>query len=327
MKPDIDWANIQVLSIIPHQEQDWIEYKGRRTLDLTIPNVNENDLKNTLSKSISAFCNTGGGYLLLGINGQTFQVDDGGVDRVIKPNGTRSWLEDIIPTLVDPGIKDFNVIEISFGQIPEITDPNRAIYIIDLPDSTLAPHQASDNKYYGRIGGKSKPLSHRFVIDILGRRTDPQIDPLFSLEYENGKLDLLIILENNGRVMGNYVSGWVMIPKYLIPEEYLVGSSLELINNIQYYRLHIENIARDIIGINPSTMLPYSVVRQVPILRGVVFMERQELKITPFRFMGPKINERKVYWELAVDNSPMKNGEITFAEIINHSKRFDPNDL
>lgn len=36
MKPEIDWTKISNLDILPHQELDWIEYKGRRAIDLTL---------------------------------------------------------------------------------------------------------------------------------------------------------------------------------------------------------------------------------------------------------------------------------------------------
>lgn len=246
----IDWMKISNLDLLPHQELDWIEYKGRRSIDLSLPNISENDVKNTLSKAISAFANSSGGYLVLGINNTTYTVDDGGVSRNIKTCGTKEWLEDIPPTLVDPVLPSFNVFEITSVQINEISDPSQAIYIIDIPDSPAAPHQANDLKYYGRIGRKSRPLSHRFVLDILGRRKDPQIELNFSLSIENGKPFLIIILINKGNILANYVAGWVRIPKYLIPPLNINFDEIERVDNIEYMNIYIENTKKDILSIS-----------------------------------------------------------------------------
>lgn len=327
MVQKIEWMKINNLDLLPNQEPDWIEYKGRRSIDLTQSNTSENDTRNTLSKAISAFANSGGGYLLLGINNSTYTVDDGGVDRNIKKCGTREWLEDIIPSLVEPSLPSFNVIEITSEQIEEISNPSRAIYVIELPDSPAAPHQANDMKYYGRIGGKSKPLPHRFVMDILGRRKNPEITPQFALVKEHDKLILFVLLENTGLVMGNYVAGWVMIPKYLIPDELLKNYELDEMDNIPYCRISIANIVEDATGINTQTNEVYGIKRYIPILCGVDFIIKQELKKKPFNNQIVGLSGDKILWKLAVDNAPMKSGEILFSQIIMQSKKFDPYDL
>jgi hypothetical protein len=53
---------------------------------------------------------------------------------------------------------------------------DKAIFVIEIPDSESAPHQATDRKYYARIAGKSKPIGHRMVLDILGRIKHPKIE-------------------------------------------------------------------------------------------------------------------------------------------------------
>ena len=322
MKPEIDWLQQHDLSILPHQEVDWLEYKGRKVIDLTL-GVDENSAKDTLSKAVTAMANSGGGYLILGIDDKTYQVDDGGIDLLIKPCGTRVWLEDIIPTLTDPPLIGFNVIERISKDITEIDDQNRAIYIIDIPDSVHAPHQAKDNKYYGRIGGKSKPLSHQFVKDIMGRRVKAQISLNFVLVSENEKLFLYLLIENNGRVMASNVRGWLRIPKYLIPSDYLQNAWIEEIEHIPYYVKEFDNTVQDITGIDSNTGLNYGIRRTIPILRDVDFIVKQELERRPFELQTAFIKNNKVLWEYAVDNEPMEEGEIEFFQIRNQSKKFD----
>lgn len=323
MKSLIKWSLLNNLDILPKQELDWIEYKGRRAIDISIDGISEDNVKNTLSKAISAFSNSGGGYLVLGINDSTYSIDDGGIFRFIKHCGTKSWLEDIIPTVVNPTLIDFNVIEILSEQISEIINNERGIYIIEINDSKNAPHQAKDNKYYGRIGGKSKPLSHRFVMDIIGRRVNPIIKPWFCLESEGDKVYLNIFLQNDGNVMGNYVSGWAKIPKYLIPETLYKDNDIEEINNQKYYRFFIENRKKEVIGIDRLNSIEYAISRYVPILRGVCFFIRLNLKHEPFEKGVVGLSGEKILWELAVDNAPMTTGEVLFSDILKQSKKFD----
>ncbi len=66
MKDPRDW-NEEYLFALPIGEFDWLEVKGRRSLDTTCAGVNENDVRQTLSKAVSALANTGGGVLVFGL--------------------------------------------------------------------------------------------------------------------------------------------------------------------------------------------------------------------------------------------------------------------
>ncbi len=95
MKPTRDWDEAYILRGLPIGEHDWFETKGRRALDLTIPNVKEHDVRETLSKALSAFANTGGGQVVYGLENQKGaterRVDDGGI-AITGPKGdTRVW--------------------------------------------------------------------------------------------------------------------------------------------------------------------------------------------------------------------------------------------
>lgn len=99
-------------------------------------------------------------------------VDGGGVSTSVKGKAeTREWLEEIIPNLVDFPLSHFNVYSI----LPKSTDSQiiqgKALYVVDIADSLQAPHQSRlDNKYYVRVAGKSRPIGHRLVSDIMNRR-------------------------------------------------------------------------------------------------------------------------------------------------------------
>jgi hypothetical protein len=78
-------------------------------MDFTIPGVKECDVRNELSKQLSAFSNSGGGTLVYGVADplpeQPLKVDNGGVSLKCKGKSTKEWIEDLIPNLVEFPLK------------------------------------------------------------------------------------------------------------------------------------------------------------------------------------------------------------------------------
>lgn len=174
-KPVADWDEDDVLSLPSEGSQ--IERKGTLLLDLTLSEVQESRVLGAMAKQISAFANSGGGQLIYGIN-NSGQVDRGGISRIIKGRqSTKEWLEDILPALTEFAVVGINVYEIlprADGHSSIAKD--KALYVIDVPDSEKAPHQSKqDWIYYVRLGSKSQPASHRMLEDIRNRARYPLI--------------------------------------------------------------------------------------------------------------------------------------------------------
>ena len=68
---------------------------------------------------------------------------------------------------------------------PTKIKPGHGIYVIELPGSPEAPHQAKDHRYYLRIAGKSRPMGHVHVQDVLRRTLPPtnRTRPIWSLRF------------------------------------------------------------------------------------------------------------------------------------------------
>jgi hypothetical protein len=220
-KPARDWTEDDVLSL--PLEDDTLERKGSRLLDLTLSGVDENKVLNELAKQLSAFANTGGGRILYGVT-DAGQVDNGGVSQVIKSGKSpKDWLESIIPTLSDYEIAGVNVYQIS-GQNPgSPIQQGKALFVVDVPDSERAPHQSKrDWLYYVRLGGTSRPAPHRLIEDIRNRARHPDIKVIQSELYNvhtmkrrpdhptmgrsptldaDVSLDVRLTLRNLGRIM------------------------------------------------------------------------------------------------------------------------------
>jgi len=158
-----NWNENDVLAL-PLGENDSFERKGSRLLDLTLPGVKEGDVLNELAKQLSAFSNAGGGQIIYGVDNNG-KVDQGGIAVSVKGNqSTKEWLEDVIPTLTEFEIMGFNVYEIAANAGSSNIAEQKALYIVDVPDSDRAPHQSKrDLKYYVRLPGKSHPAPHRNI--------------------------------------------------------------------------------------------------------------------------------------------------------------------
>jgi hypothetical protein len=240
-----DWDENYVFNL-PIGEFDWLEVKGRRALDLTIQSVNERDVRQNLSRALSAFANSGGGIIVFGLSDPTtrWTVDDGGVDLHVKNPNTREWLEDVIPNLVDAPLSKFNVYVIQRNDATSQILEGRGIFIVEILDSEQAPHQANDHKYYARVGGRSRPIGHKLVADIFGRQQYPKIELEFEIKITKFKIRLLfdsssMLLrsddtdeyathaelvthaQNIGRILARYMNCSILIPVALVPQEEL----------------------------------------------------------------------------------------------------------
>ncbi len=136
---------------------------------------NEGKLRDELAKQFSAFANTGGGSIILGVDNQG--KIDGGIPMVLKGRqSTKEWLEDIIPQLTEPEIVGVRVLDIKREGAKSRIGSDRAICVIEVPDSDRAPHQSvRDRIYYVRLGSKSQPANDRMIRDIHNRALHPNI--------------------------------------------------------------------------------------------------------------------------------------------------------
>lgn len=183
-----------------------------------------------LSKQVSAFANGAGGRIFVGID-DAGRVD-GGVRVDLKGGGTRAWLEDVIPHCVEPQLTRFNVFEVQAipGERSRIR-PGHAVYVIRIDASDDAPHQAHDHRYYLRIAGKSRPMGHIHVEDVLRRRRSPRVElsrvgpygePERILSDPRGPKVVLgfhTVLRNGGRTLARHVGAEILLPRPLVPRD------------------------------------------------------------------------------------------------------------
>lgn len=318
MKPHSEWDEAYVLNL-PPGEFDWVEFKGARALDLTLSGVKEANVREELSRQLSAFSNSGGGALVYGIAnpaaGSPLVVDGGGISLQCKASSTKEWLEDIIPNLVESSLKQFNVLPIESKPGGHIAR-GKAVFLISIPDSEQAPHQANDKRYYARIGGKSVPIGHRFVVDILGRSKHPKMGVRFAFVREtNGDaLELKAWCENTARVFANYVNGELLLPLDCIPSTEHEEDRIVSRDGWRYHRFVFDNVHKDVVGINTQAMQAFTVSRYDPVLPTQAFHIPLRIKFSSL-LKKHDLADKEIIWRVYADNAPVQTERIAIRSI------------
>ncbi|MGH8509226.1 MAG: AlbA family DNA-binding domain-containing protein [Gammaproteobacteria bacterium] len=200
------WTEADV-DALPAGEHDYFERKRGQLF------TNMGDLLGKLAKTISAMANSGGGYIILG-------VDNCGTPDGVPPlqgnTPVRDWLEQKIPRLVEYPLADFRVHIVEPSALSRIP-PAKPVIVIDIGDSALAPHQCAHGggdarkyTYYYRQAGRSEPAPH-FYLELLRQRlvspvleaTLESVAPGWATRVADGVLlatRLRFLVHNRGRV-------------------------------------------------------------------------------------------------------------------------------
>lgn len=159
------WTEADV-GALPAGEHDYFDRKSGLLFN------DPDKLLGALAKALSAFANSGGGHIILGVK------DDGVPDGVPTHQGrtsTKDWLEQKIPHLVSYPLADFRVHVVERSSSSSVPS-GREVVVIDVGDSALAPHQcaygggdARKYLYYHRQAGRSEPAPH-FYLELLRQR-------------------------------------------------------------------------------------------------------------------------------------------------------------
>ena len=225
MKPLDEWTE-DYLASLPSGEDDRFDRKASQALlDAAAVGPERDKKRRDMSCDLSAYANSGGGYLIYGVNDKGDV--DGGVPKTItvkKPSNTYEWLDSLLPGLVEPTLRGFRIKVIERESNSSRILPDHAIYVVEVPDSDDAPHQAGDRRYYIRINGHNQQAPHRVIEDIRNRRRTPKVAALLecrsiSHSWRNAEgmvvleTSLYCVLTNSGPVTAKDVSLAIAVPK------------------------------------------------------------------------------------------------------------------
>lgn len=200
-----NWTETDLLSI-PDEENDTYEYKSSQT------DQKPDTFKKKIYKAASAFWNTGGGILIVGVddNGQI----DGGIPTHIGTQRLRDWADQIISQVNPAGDYTIKVIERE-SETSKIQE-NHVVLVIGFDESYTLPHMAPDNRYYVRAGAHSVPAGHYLVEAMRARRGlhQPTLRALLRQNEQKPSIIELVILTLNDIPALDVVVNCTPLPKY-----------------------------------------------------------------------------------------------------------------
>lgn len=155
---NLDHWDLGRLAELPPVENESLEFKSSR--------VSFNDLGSKISVAASAFWNTGGGVLVVGVddNGKV----DGGIPILVGKKELEDWVDGEVAATEPAGpykTKLLQSYDSSFG-----IEEGKGVLIIGFGESADIPHMAKDCKYYIRAGAHSVPTGRYSVEALLARR-------------------------------------------------------------------------------------------------------------------------------------------------------------
>lgn len=185
MKQPWEWDEDDLLTLIQTGVEESLEldYKGSPSLS------NTDGSKNEISKDISAFANSSGGTIIYGIieNKQTRKPE--AIDNGVDPKEiSREWLEQVTHSRIQRKIDGVRIKQVDLNK----ASPGRVAYVVYIPQSHRAPHQAYDKKFYKRYEFQSVPMEEYEIRDVSRRQENP---------------DLSIILELSTGILVNFTEG------------------------------------------------------------------------------------------------------------------------
>jgi hypothetical protein len=180
MKEPWDWKESDLLALINSGEKEslTLDYKECAAL------ANTDGKKSDIGKHVSAFANSAGGTLVYGMkeNGHVpTELDEGFDPNVIS----KEWLEQVINSNIQRRIDGIRINAVDLST----THPRRVAYVVHIPQSMRAPHQAADHKFYKRYNFESKPMEEYEIRDVGRRSESPTLSVIFKLPDERVRVD------------------------------------------------------------------------------------------------------------------------------------------
>ncbi|MGJ8670326.1 MAG: AlbA family DNA-binding domain-containing protein [Oceanococcus sp.] len=217
MADSAQWDEQHLLSLIRDgvPESTELDYKASPSLE------NTEGKKKEISKDVSAMANSAGGTLIYGIREENHLPLE--IDAGLNPNVvTKEWLENVINSRIQRRIDGLIINPVALNT----ASPGNVAYVIAIPQSSRAPHQASDKRFYKRFNFQSVPMEEYEVRDVSRRADGPLLSVEFSIEAvtdlpepsdgeDEGlvKVDVMPLIENESAVPAEYITINVYLDK------------------------------------------------------------------------------------------------------------------
>lgn len=204
----MEWQESDLQNLISNQVEENINLDYKAAAGLAKTDAKKADI----SKDVSSFANSEGGVLVYGM------VESGRLPTNIDPIDpgaiSREWLEQVINSNIQRRIDGIRINSVALSEI----NAGKVVYVVEVPQSTMAPHQANDKKYYKRFNFQSVPMEDYEMRDVANRRRNPIVKAKLTLgrfnprgpEYTSATASL--ILKNEGQVLAEMIYLELAIP-------------------------------------------------------------------------------------------------------------------
>lgn len=162
-----EWTETDLHSLIGQQENYQLEFKSAKLLTLN----SSTEIAAELSQVVSAFANSAGGTVIIGIEerstGKRKAKEAASIDGVPIGHMQPSTLQQIITSNVSPLLLGVRVRPVT------LTGPNggKLAFVIHVPAGSTA-YQASDKHYYGRLEYENRALpDHEIRMRMMRAKT------------------------------------------------------------------------------------------------------------------------------------------------------------
>jgi hypothetical protein len=152
-------------SLIGQYETMRLEFKSSRILG---PDKSKPQIIEDLAKDVSAFANTEGGVLVIGIETgkEAEKAMAVAISEGVDPNLRQpEWLQRVVASNISPEINGLVVRTIQLAG----PKAGRVAYVIEVPKGVTAHQSPADLKYYGRHELEAKPLPDIIIRRLMNR--------------------------------------------------------------------------------------------------------------------------------------------------------------
>jgi hypothetical protein len=213
----IDWTLDDFHTVLASSEPEnlMLEYKS----SLAIADWTDSK-RNELSKDVSAFANSAGGLIIIGIGEIEHRpaVIDDGVDTRVA---SKEAIESALRARVSPRLENLTIKE-----IPNLAAPGFSYFVFGISRSMRAPHMCVPfHRYYKRYNFESVPMEHYEVEDVQRRQSEPLLTLTCQLRPAGEPLTdgrqpvhLVIGVLNEGAIIAHDVLVRLYVPRQWVGE-------------------------------------------------------------------------------------------------------------
>ena len=154
-----------------------------------------------LSQDVSAFANSAGGLLVLGVGEKKSEPLKPGLPGEITwtASYTKEAIESALLSRIHPWIEHLAIH-------PVRNSEGKVVFLFDIPQSMKA-HQAGDKRYYMRHNFQKLPMEHYQIVDLMNRRSSPILKPIIEVvkvASDGRGVTLHMGLVNEGNVIAKH---------------------------------------------------------------------------------------------------------------------------